>query len=126
MTLWEIKIALHVACGVWVVDSSVEQDIEAALRREDAIIAEVTVSGEITIHTLSRDDIVAFPSLGGWAEFACSGREGLIDSTFCRLDFEPVEIARVSRFTASGGTAPPPSASHSGFGLPLRRPPQQR
>lgn len=126
--LFEIKRALQSASGVWVVDFSIEQDIDAALRRDDAIIAEVMVSGEITIHTLSRDDIAKFPSLGAWAEFTCSGREGLIDSAFYRLDLPNVgpEEFRISKFVTSGGSAPPLPPPPSCFGLPLRRPPPQR
>lgn len=127
MTSWEIKMALHAAAGVWVVDPGTEHDIEAALRRAEAVIAEVAAgSGDITIHPVPVDELDTFGALSAWTMWQTAGRDGLIDSTFYRLDIQPVEMAHVSRFTASGGTAPPSSASHSCFGLPLRRPPQQR
>lgn len=98
MTLWEIKTALHSASGIWIVDHGTEQDIEAALRRSEIVIAEVeTISGNIVVHSLLPGDFELFRTLAAWAAWTCAGRDTRFDSMFYRLDVDPVKYVREQR-----------------------------
>lgn len=97
MRLYDLKHNLHSATGgIWIDEVTREEDaIKEALGRGDAVIVEVASGTEaVTVHALPPDDLDRFGTLSAWSAFQCSGRDTPFDSTFFRVDVEPVESVR--------------------------------
>ncbi len=93
--LQNLKFDLAEVSGVLLAELSYDHEISLALERGDAVIVEVAVGTKVvTIHSLPVEDLGTFASLAAWAAFECSGRDVAFDSTFYRIDLEPVESAR--------------------------------